>query len=79
MELADAAAETWIVKPEHNDSYDVLVAACAAAGFTPRVGHHLKEWFAVSAAVAHGDRGGGRVGGPLPPSPFYVIHDPRPS
>ncbi|MFI2230629.1 LysR family transcriptional regulator [Nocardia testacea] len=54
VELADAAAETWIVKPEHNDSYDVLVAACAAAGFTPRVSHHLKEWFAVSAAVAHG-------------------------
>jgi DNA-binding transcriptional LysR family regulator len=32
----------------------VLVAACAAAGFTPRITHHLEEWFAVSAAVAHG-------------------------
>ncbi|MFI6312979.1 LysR substrate-binding domain-containing protein [Nocardia fusca] len=54
VELADAATETWIVKPEHNDSYEVLVAACAAAGFTPRITHHLEEWFAVSAAVAHG-------------------------
>ncbi|WP_280398493.1 LysR family transcriptional regulator [Nocardia carnea] len=54
VRLSDAATESWIVKPEHNDSYDLLMAACAAAGFTPRITHHLKEWFAVSAAVAHG-------------------------
>ncbi|WP_062992965.1 LysR family transcriptional regulator [Nocardia anaemiae] len=54
VRLADAATESWIVKPENNDSYELLVAACAAAGFTPRVTHHLKEWFAVSAAVAQG-------------------------
>ncbi|NUP26962.1 MAG: LysR family transcriptional regulator [Nocardia sp.] len=54
VRLSDAATEGWIVEPENNDSYDLLVAACAAAGFTPRITHHLKEWFAVSAAVAHG-------------------------
>jgi DNA-binding transcriptional LysR family regulator len=54
VKLADAATESWIVKPDRNDSYDLLIAACAAAGFTPRITHHLKEWFAVSAAVAHG-------------------------
>lgn len=54
VRLPDAATESWIVEPEHNDSYDLLIAACATAGFTPRISHHLKEWFAVSAAVAHG-------------------------
>ncbi|WP_280419456.1 LysR family transcriptional regulator [Nocardia carnea] len=52
--LADARTEAWIAKPAHNDSYDLLVAACAAAGFTPHITHHVKEWFAVSAAVAFG-------------------------
>lgn len=54
VRLADAAAEKWIVKPRHNDTYDLLMAACSAAGFTPRVTHHAKEWFAVSALVAEG-------------------------
>ncbi|TWE13952.1 DNA-binding transcriptional LysR family regulator [Prauserella muralis] len=52
--LADAAAEPWIVKPHNNDTYPLLVAACTAAGFTPRIAHHAKEWFAVSALVAEG-------------------------
>ncbi|WP_199428822.1 LysR substrate-binding domain-containing protein [Qaidamihabitans albus] len=52
--LADAAGEPWIVKPPHNDTYPLLVTACAAAGFTPRISHHVKEWFAVSALVAEG-------------------------
>jgi DNA-binding transcriptional LysR family regulator len=52
--LADAAGESWVVKTRDNDTYDVLLAACAAAGFTPRVGHHVKEWYAVSAVVAEG-------------------------
>ncbi|MEQ0559778.1 LysR family transcriptional regulator [Amycolatopsis sp. NEAU-NG30] len=50
--LADAAGESWVVKTHGNDTYQVLLAACAAAGFTPRVGHHVKEWYAVSAVVA---------------------------
>ncbi|PRX47722.1 DNA-binding transcriptional LysR family regulator [Prauserella shujinwangii] len=54
VRLADAAGEWWIVKPPHNDTYPLLLTACAAAGFTPRISHHVKEWFAVSALVAEG-------------------------
>ncbi|PGH48684.1 LysR substrate-binding domain-containing protein [Streptomyces sp. Ru87] len=52
--LAGAAAEPWIVKRRHNDTFTLLAAVCAAAGFTPRVAHEAKEWFAVSALVAEG-------------------------
>jgi len=54
VELADAAREPWIVKPRNNDTYTLLQVACAAAGFTPRIAHEAKEWFAVSALVAAG-------------------------
>jgi DNA-binding transcriptional LysR family regulator len=50
--LADVAAEDWIVQPHDNDTHDLLLAVCAAAGFTPRIAQHAKEWFAVSALVA---------------------------
>jgi DNA-binding transcriptional LysR family regulator len=52
--LSDAAGEDWIVKSHDNDTYPLLTAACAAAGFTPRVTHQVKEWYAVSAFVAQG-------------------------
>ncbi|RZQ60503.1 LysR family transcriptional regulator [Amycolatopsis suaedae] len=52
--LAAAAGEDWLVKVRDNDSHDLLVAACAAAGFTPRVAHEVKEWYAVSRLVAEG-------------------------
>ncbi|MBN6037295.1 LysR family transcriptional regulator [Amycolatopsis sp. 195334CR] len=52
--LADAAAERWIVKPRENDTYDLLLSACAAAGFTPAIAHQVKEWFAISRLVADG-------------------------
>ncbi|WP_030407015.1 LysR family transcriptional regulator [Streptomyces albus] len=54
VELAEAAGESWIVKKHNNDTYPLLTAACAAAGFTPRVTHQVKEWYAVSALVAEG-------------------------
>ncbi|QWF78633.1 LysR family transcriptional regulator [Amycolatopsis sp. CA-230715] len=54
VELADAAGESWIVKTRDNDTYQLLLAACAAAGFTPRIGPGVKEWFAVSALVSSG-------------------------
>lgn len=54
VELAEAAGEAWIVKRRNNDSYPLLTAACAAAGFTPHVSHEVKEWYAVSALVAEG-------------------------
>lgn len=52
--LTEAAGEEWIVKRQLNDSFSLLTVACAAAGFTPRVTHEVKEWFAVSALVARG-------------------------
>ncbi|WP_285487861.1 LysR substrate-binding domain-containing protein [Amycolatopsis taiwanensis] len=52
--LSEAASEKWIVKSHHNDTYPLLAAACAAAGFTPHVTHQVKEWYAVSAFVAQG-------------------------
>ena len=54
VELRDAAHESWVETPDRPDQFDVLRTACAAAGFTPRIVHHAKEWFAVSALVAHG-------------------------
>ncbi|MFB4303002.1 LysR family transcriptional regulator [Actinomadura sp. NTSP31] len=52
--LADAAGEAWIGYPARRDQHQLLLAACAAAGFAPRVAHEANEWFAVSALVAHG-------------------------
>ncbi|MBZ4020073.1 LysR family transcriptional regulator [Streptomyces purpurogeneiscleroticus] len=54
VELAEAAGESWIVKERNNDTYPLVTAACAAAGFTPHIAHEVKEWYAVSALVAEG-------------------------
>lgn len=54
VELSEAADEPWIVKPQDNDTYPLLIAACTAAGFSPRIAQHAKEWFAVSALVSAG-------------------------
>ena len=54
VELAEAAGVDWIVKRHHNDTHPLLIAAATAAGFTPRVTHQVKEWYAVSAMVAEG-------------------------
>lgn len=52
--LADAAGEAWVADEERADQYRLLISACGAAGFAPRIVHHAKEWFAISALVAHG-------------------------
>lgn len=54
VRLAEAADQPWIVKKRNNDTYPLLTAACAMAGFTPRIVHQVKEWYAVSALVAEG-------------------------
>ncbi len=54
VHLSEAAGEGWIAAADRVDQYQLLLVACAAAGFTPRVAHHAKEWFAISALVAHG-------------------------
>lgn len=54
VELGEAAHEDWIATRHDNDTYALLAVACAAAGFSPRIAHAAKEWFAVSALVAAG-------------------------
>lgn len=54
VHLGDAAHEHWVGSPERADQYRLLLDACAAAGFAPRIGQHAKEWSAISALVAHG-------------------------
>lgn len=54
-ELADAAHEPWILpEPGTCDHYHHALAACSAAGFSPRITQHATEWLAVNALVANG-------------------------
>ncbi|KPC59690.1 LysR family transcriptional regulator [Streptomyces chattanoogensis] len=52
--LAEAAEECWIRAGDPADQHQLLLAACAAAGFTPRVRHNAVDWSAIAALVAHG-------------------------
>lgn len=52
VELAELAAEPWIAKRHDNDTFSLLTAACASAGFTPHIVHEAKEWYAISALVS---------------------------
>jgi DNA-binding transcriptional LysR family regulator len=52
-DLAAAADEPWIAADRGDDSALVL-AACGAAGFAPRIAHRAEEWNAVIALVTHG-------------------------
>ncbi|MCX2970246.1 MULTISPECIES: LysR family transcriptional regulator [Streptomyces] len=54
VHLLEAADQAWIVKKHNNDTFPLVAAACAAAGFTPRITHQVKEWYAVSSLVAEG-------------------------
>jgi DNA-binding transcriptional LysR family regulator len=54
IELAEAARETWISPSGGIDHRQVMLVACAAAGFAPRIAHHAQEWPAVIAMVSHG-------------------------
>src|SRR5918998_2791481 len=53
VELADAADEAWIGADRGDDSA-IVMAACSAAGFAPRIAHGAKEWNSVVALVSHG-------------------------
>ncbi|MEU9112899.1 LysR family transcriptional regulator [Streptomyces sp. NPDC048483] len=52
--LAEAGQECWVRAGDPADQHQLLLAACAAAGFTPRVRHNAVDWSAVAALVAHG-------------------------
>lgn len=52
--LTDAADETWLRAGDPRDQHRLLLGACAAVGFTPRLAHGAVDWFAVAALVAYG-------------------------
>ncbi|UVS79490.1 LysR family transcriptional regulator [Actinokineospora sp. UTMC 2448] len=52
--LADAAHDDWIAAPNSIDQHHLILAACAAAGFAPRIAHAAQEWNAICALVAGG-------------------------
>lgn len=53
VELAEAACEPWIAAPGSLDQHQLILVACAAAGFAPRIAHRAQEWNAITALVAH--------------------------
>jgi DNA-binding transcriptional LysR family regulator len=54
IDLREAAEETWIRAGDPQDQHQLLLSACAAAGFTPHLAHNAVDWFAIGAMVAHG-------------------------
>lgn len=54
VSLSDAAEEIWIQAGDQRDQHQLLLSACAAAGFMPRLAHNAIDWCAVGALVAHG-------------------------
>jgi DNA-binding transcriptional LysR family regulator len=53
--LEEVAREPWILPaPGTCDHQEISAAACAAAGFTPKVAHEAMDWPAVATMVAAG-------------------------
>ncbi|MFJ9414917.1 LysR family transcriptional regulator [Streptomyces sp. NPDC101227] len=53
-ELTELAEAEWLRAGDPRDQHQLLLTACAAAGFVPRVTHNAVDWFAVSTLVASG-------------------------
>jgi DNA-binding transcriptional LysR family regulator len=54
VQLADAAAEDWILGNVGHDSRDETMSACHQAGFIPKPAHFAQDWSAVAALVRSG-------------------------
>jgi DNA-binding transcriptional LysR family regulator len=54
LSLHDLATETWIAGAVGHPCFDITMAACTAAGITPRIEHHVESWDAAIALVACG-------------------------
>jgi DNA-binding transcriptional LysR family regulator len=52
--LADATAELWIVGTPATAYHQLVLLACASAGFAPTIAHYADEWDIGAALVAHG-------------------------
>lgn len=54
VSVAELAVEPWIMDRPGTPYHQLLHTACAAAGFTPTVAHHAREWDTGAALVAAG-------------------------
>lgn len=52
--LADLAADLWIVGTPGRAYHQLVLLACAAAGFAPHIVHYADEWDTGAALVARG-------------------------
>jgi DNA-binding transcriptional LysR family regulator len=53
--LTEVARDPWVLAARGScDFYELVQAACTAAGFNPEVVHHAKDVVAIFALVAHG-------------------------
>lgn len=52
VQLTDLSDEVWIAT--HEDQQRITLAACVAAGFTPRFAHYAEEWTSIAALVSWG-------------------------
>lgn len=52
--LADLAADPWIVGTPGRAYHQLVLLACAAAGFAPHIVHYADEWDTGAALVARG-------------------------
>ncbi|WP_228078820.1 LysR family transcriptional regulator [Streptomyces profundus] len=53
--LEELADEDWVLPaPGTCDHHQRVLVFCAVAGFTPRVVHSVKEWYAISSLISHG-------------------------
>ncbi|GGY06690.1 LysR family transcriptional regulator [Streptomyces djakartensis] len=53
VDLAEAACEPWIAPVEQSPCRRHVLSACGAAGFTPDVVHHARDWDVTAHLVAH--------------------------
>lgn len=53
VDLAAFATEDWIISSTACTCREHTLAACGAAGFTPRIAHDALEWNAIAHLIAH--------------------------
>jgi DNA-binding transcriptional LysR family regulator len=51
--LADATTEAWVVGTPRTAYHQLVLLACASAGFAPTIAHYADEWDIGAALVAH--------------------------
>ena len=54
VSIADAREETWILGRPGTTYHQLVIANCASAGFTPRIGHYANDWNTGTALVHDG-------------------------